>query len=77
MLIGDKEIIPDKNYTPGEVSDLLGLQLSTLACYRSGTNTGPDFIKFGRRILYPGSGLIAFLKASTRKSSITGEGEAA
>jgi len=39
-------------YNPGQISDIVGISVSTLATWRS-LGTGPGWLKTGRKIWYP------------------------
>jgi len=56
------------NLLPEEAADRLRLSKQTLANWRV-AGTGPRFIKFGRRVLYPLAELEAFEQRSLRSNT--------
>ncbi len=55
-------------FAPSVVAGLLGLDLRTLANWRS-EGRGPEFIKVGGRVRYPGDSLKSWLDANRSGSS--------
>lgn len=58
-LLNDRSIDPDRKYTPREAASLIGLGKKTLEKWRF-HDRGPNYLKLGGRVFYPGSELIAF-----------------
>ncbi len=58
----------DAFYSPDETAQVLGYDIKTLASYRS-QGGGPPFSKRGKRILYHGKDLAAWLLGGRVKSS--------
>lgn len=63
IIINGVELIPEKFYTPEEVAIVFGVKVATLAANRCRTNAIP-FVKIGRRVMYRGSDLIAYINNS-------------
>lgn len=59
-------------FTEDEVQVLSGVQLSTLEAWRK-RGTGPGFVRFGNRVLYPRIALSDFF--ARRTASKTGSGK--
>jgi excisionase family DNA binding protein len=56
------------NLLPKEAAERLRVSKGTLANWRN-AGTGPVYIKFGRRVLYPESELAAFEQKNLRTST--------
>lgn len=57
--------------TAAEASEATGITVDSLAQYRQlrkrGVRLGPDFVKFGRAVLYPSDAVDAFLAKRGRR----------
>ena len=57
---------PDQLLTPRQVAGVLMIETDTLAKWRMGKGrTGPPFVKLGRSVRYPRSGLRKFIVLNT------------
>jgi predicted DNA-binding transcriptional regulator AlpA len=59
---------PDRLLTPKEAAAFLKVSISWLAKARM-RGDGPPYVKIGRTVRYPESGLHAFLAANTKRST--------
>lgn len=61
-------IEPSALYTEQEWAAMSGIATSTLRRKRI-DGTGPEFVKFGRRVFYAGTALIQHVETATRRST--------
>lgn len=59
---------PQRYYRPTEIEAMTGLTSGALSVMRS-RGDGPEFTKIGRRVLYKGANMIAYLDAGTARNT--------
>ncbi len=67
MIINKIEILAGQLYDPADVAAALGLKATTLSVYRSRKGHLP-FIRLGRKVLYKGEDILAFIDVSYRQA---------
>ena len=55
----------DPLHSPEETAEILGVEIPTLANWRHNKRYKLPYVKIGRKIKYPKSGILAFIKSRT------------
>jgi hypothetical protein len=66
------ELVEQVHLTPRETANRLHIHIGTLANKRSKGDPGPRYIRFGGKVLYPLTEIIAFEQSCLRTSTKEG-----